>query len=73
MVHMNKNYFKHIQAFTMSSTWLHWVCGNVILTNIINTVDVTIVQCDVWQIECRTDDMAYGKAKLPYRTYPERG
>ena len=35
---------------------------NVILSNIINNVDGTSVVCDVWHMECLTDDMVDGKA-----------
>ena len=34
---------------------------NVIFTNIVNAVDGISVVCDVWQMECHTDNMANGK------------
>ena len=65
---LNRKYFKCRQPFGVSSTWLHQICGKVILTNIINTAGGTSVACDVWHMECHTDDMTDNKAMHAYDT-----
>ena len=53
MFFRTEKYLQCRQDFTMPSKWLHQVCGNVTLTNIVNTVDATSIVCDdVWQMQC---------------------
>ena len=58
---INRNIFKHRQAFPNMASFLFSV-ENVILTIIVNTGDSTCVGCDMWQMECYADIMADGKA-----------